>query len=450
MNIPSPVCLKQDSRASELAALATVSRYYGLPLTLSGIRKLTGFGKQSLDGVQIMGAASQCGFTAVPLEGEFEQLPELPLPGVVVFREAQYQVLFQVDAESALIGDTASGRVERLSRAEFSARWTGDVYQVQPNDGLEAARETLRRLESPWWRLGGLLGIVPFAAGRIFFAISLCVWLAALAWATTLALLTSACLLISLWMAGWPKGCSRCGNSASLAGSLPLPWLGAGFYAALTAAILRDADSLFWPGLLTAAGAHAALAGVLLRHRTLCYPCLGLAATAWIALGLAFTRHTAGVELWILPVCASVAFAAITFAALAARNEEVAQMMALATSVAADEVNVSLGRARLVIYSWKTCPRCIFFKNVVRPLLADSFGDALEIQERDAGRMKVTVPLFFVTGSTRIALAAVPTEEMLPRISEAIQVALDPAAARVGALGGVQLIGFPAGKASPR
>ena len=431
----APTCVRQDSADSALAALAAIGLYHGLPLTLPGIRKLTGFDKQNLESIQILFAASKCGFTAVPLEGEFDQLPEVPLPCIATFRNSQYQVLFEVDASSAMIGDTTTGKVNRLSRADFCERWTGEVFQVQPNDEIDGARDTLRRLQDPVWMLARTLGAVPFAAERLLFAAILCVWISSLFWAPVLALLTSACLLASLWMAAYPRGCRRCAATSALSGSLPVPWVGAGFYAVLTAAVLMDAGNVVWLGLLAACGSHLALASILLRDRIACYPCIGIAMLAWLALGLAWARpgwNGAGIEMLVLPASSAAALLAITLATRLAWYESQDTVIKLASGLAAEPFTGGEGRARLIVYRRTDCPLCIFFRNAVRPVVAEEFGDALEIEERDAASLKVAVPLFFVTGLTQIALLGVPTEDMLPRISAAIQTALDPATSRAG------------------
>ena len=438
-------CVKQDSADSALAALATIGLHHGLPVTLPALRELTGFGKQSLESIQLLFAASKCGFTAIPLEGEFDQLPEVALPCIATFRNSQHQVLFDVDASSAIIGDASTGKVTRLTRNDFCQDWTGEVFQVQPNGEIGAARDTLLRLRNPAWVLARALGAVPFAAPRLLFAVLLGAWIAGLFWTPLLAVLTGACLLTSLWMAAYPRGCSRCTATSTLSGSLPVPWVGAGFYALLTAAVLLDARDLVWIGLLAASGAHMALAFILLRNRIACYPCLAIAATAWLALGLEWARlgwTGTRIEILALPAVFIAALLVMSQSSRLASSESQNTVITLAKQVAAELFPGGEGRARLVIYSRKDCPLCIFFRNAVLPGIAEEFGDALKIEERDAASLAVAVPIFFVSGLTHVALLGVPTEEMLPRISESILTALDPSTARAGQLGGFQVVGL--------
>ena len=216
------------------------------------------------------------------------------------------------------------------------------------------------------------------------------------------------------------------------------------FYGALTGAIVSGdrAGLAVWLGLLAASGAHLALVLLLWRNRIACYPCLGIAALAWIATGIASKGF--GLELLAMPAAFGVALLAISHARRLGLLDAQDQLLKLGQRVWAEpepEAGQAAGAARLVVYGWKTCPYCAFFKDVVRPLIEEEFGPALVIEERDAAKLKIIAPVFLINGVTRITLAAVPTEEMHERDSAAIHGALDPAVGRASQ-DGFQVIGL--------
>ena len=118
---PQPLCIQHSPRSSTgLAAIATIAVHHGLRASVPALRTLTGLaGPAELDGVQMVFAASRCGLRAIPLEGDFEQLPEVPLPAIVTFTDSRHLVLVEVDGESAHVGDTATGEVRLMTRDEL-------------------------------------------------------------------------------------------------------------------------------------------------------------------------------------------------------------------------------------------------------------------------------------------------------------------------------------------
>lgn len=238
-----------DAPPHGLAALASVARFHGLPVDLAGARTLSGLGQKPLDGVLLLYAARQLGLDATPLEGEFHQLPEVDLPAIVTFGDAQYHVLHSVDPASAVIDDH-----QLLTRADFCARWTG--------------KERLHQLTDPKQRLLALFN-TPL---RLLFAAAVVGWHVGLFLFTPIQLLTSTAAIASLWLVAFPLGCRKCAAASSLSGSLPLAPLGAAFYAVLTFAPPHPLV------FLAASGAHLAFVSVLWQKRIVCYPCLTIAA----------------------------------------------------------------------------------------------------------------------------------------------------------------------------
>jgi hypothetical protein len=443
--IPGPAqpyaVLKADApQATALAALATVCRHHGLPLSVPLLRKLTGLPSAAIDGVMLMYGAGRCGFDALPFEVEFSQLPLVALPAVLMFRDETFHVLHAVDETSATVGDTLTGEVRQFKAQELEALWAGDVYQISPNDSLKEARGTLHRLQSPYFRVAAVVGALPLSLPRLLFSTALLLWIAGLFVARPVTLLTGFCVLTSLWMLAYPRGCQKCGTTKSLAGNLPLPALGGAFYALLTIATVAAPPAMLAAGLLAATGAHIGLVLILLRKRIACYPCLATAGAAWTATALTI-RHI-GWETWALPASLIGTVAALYVATRLARSESTMAALLLAQRVTAELPLPAPQTAKLVVYSRAHCPICAYAKGIILPALAEEFGESLAIEVRDAEHLKMAVPAFFVTGAARLALVSVGTDEMLPRLAAAVQVALTPAQSPLGELGGLTLSGF--------
>jgi hypothetical protein len=209
-------------------------------------------------------------------------------------------------------------------------------------------------------------------------------------------------LAASLWMAAFPRGCSKCRANASLSGGIPLPWLGTATYAALLA---FPNPLLLW----AAAGAHAALVARLAQARSACYPCLAIALSAWTATALTNELH---------PLIAATA-AISTYAVLAFANRRAEQQ----TTKALEQIvaNANNNEApRLVVYTRRQCPVCFYFKTLVKPALAEVYT----VDEHDAASLPITVPLFVLTGPKPRILPEMATDEMF----DTLAAALEPAA----------------------
>ena len=131
--MPPYVCIQQ-SRPGEsgAAAIATLAQYYGLPLGYRDMRSILGLESLKLDLFYLLFASRKFGFQAVPLEGDYADLPEVARPNIVVFKgedqeEIAFRVLYEINAEAALIGNVETGEIERLNKETFSQLWTGDA-----------------------------------------------------------------------------------------------------------------------------------------------------------------------------------------------------------------------------------------------------------------------------------------------------------------------------------
>src|SRR5690242_9232728 len=89
-------------------------------------------------------------------EGDFEHLPEVPRPNIVTFRRTgnqsvDFMVLYEIDKDSTVIGNTTTGAIQQLSKEDFCSRWNGDAVQILPKQSeFNAVQKQLRDLHDPW------------------------------------------------------------------------------------------------------------------------------------------------------------------------------------------------------------------------------------------------------------------------------------------------------------
>lgn len=416
--------------------------------------------RPELDLFTLLLAARRCGFEALPLEGGFDELPDVPRPNIVLFNHdadsenPDFMVLLDIDAVSALIGDTTEGRVRRLDRDEFTARWTGDAVQLLPDAaGLAAFRLELVALRNPWIRTSRRLGLVPMTAKKLGFAalvlfagtaltITEAASIAALALHAALGLAA----VLSLWSTAFSASCASCSGATALVGGLPLAPAGLALYSALLAAalVLPTASAPVLPfALAAAAGLHLSLVAMLLRSRHRCAPCIGVAAAVLAALALAHTLHP------VSPIVTGVVSLACFVAArwvfgLARRRLELelhAGALRLATKTLAEESQLGFGQIRLVVYKRSGCGACSYFEMAILPQILDEFGDALVLEERqpDPGQI-VATPLFVVRGSADFLVMDLESEHMLERLRAVIGAALAPGPRQLSPCGGLHLV----------
>jgi hypothetical protein len=456
-------CVRQTGPGEgAAAALATVAQHHGLPLGTRELRTLVGDVARRLDLFFLPFAAARCGFEAVPLTGEFHQLPEVPRPNIVLLRArggaVRYAVLFEIDADSALLGDPATGEVRKWAKDEFCKLWTGDAVQVLPHaETLSRARRELDEFRDPVLKVRRSLGLTPPYGKKALFALGAGVVVAAAAFAaqgvTTLEALTRAalglCLLFSVGAWLFAATCKGCSQAANLVGALPLAPLGVFFYGAVFGLrIFGYSPALTSAGLFGAAGIHVYLAGLLLRSRMPCLACFGAAVAVLSAVTLSALATPSGPTAWD---AAAGACGLLTAALVVPRARKLFDLRRrdgayrLAARVFAQAPAAPPGHARLIVYKRANCSFCAFYETVLRRALAEDFGDAVLIEERDAAREKVAVPLFLIRGSLDLLVYPLAAEVLYPRLQGALRAALNPELSALKEAGGIYVLGERAG-----
>lgn len=441
------------------AALAELARRHGVDVSPREVVARAGLPRPEMDLFALLLAARRCGFEAVPLEGGFDDLPEVPRPNIVLFHDPDGErpdcmVLLDIDARSALIGDTIEGRVRRLDRDEFTARWTGDAIQLLPDAaGLAAFRVELAAQRDPWVRNGRRLGLVPMTAKKLGFAVLVLLTAAAVALPaadSSLALALRAALglatALSLWLTAFTATCVSCSGAALLVGGLPLAPAGLALYSALLAAslVLPSPTAAQLPVVLAAAaGLHLALIALLLRSPYRCVPCFGVAAAVLTALVLAHTQHPAAPLTTGAVLVGGFAAARGVFGLARRRFALELQdgALRLATKTLAEPDQLGFGQVRLVVYKRSRCVACSYYDLAIRLQLIDEFGDALVLEERQPDRGSIiATPMFVVRGSADFLITGLGSEHMLERLRAVLNAALSPGPRELGSCGGLHII----------
>lgn len=139
-------CIKQhDIKDCGAACLATISKQYGLNLSISKIREVAGTDKQGTNAYGMIKAAEQLGFTAKGVKGNhdafFSDFPKPCIAHVVVDGSLlHYVVVHKVTKEKIIIADPAKGIV-KYTPDEFFKLWTGVLIILVPTSKFQKGNE---------------------------------------------------------------------------------------------------------------------------------------------------------------------------------------------------------------------------------------------------------------------------------------------------------------------
>ena len=152
-------CIKQhDITDCGAACLATISRQYGLNISISKIRELAGTDKRGTNVYGLVKAAEELGFTAKGVRGDKDAImSEFPLPAIahVVMDKnlLHYVVIHKISKKEVLIADPAKG-LSKYSLEDFLEIWTGVLIILVPTIKFEKGNENkgvLSRFFSLLW-----------------------------------------------------------------------------------------------------------------------------------------------------------------------------------------------------------------------------------------------------------------------------------------------------------
>lgn len=152
-------CIKQhDITDCGAACLATISKQYGLEISITKIRDVSGTDKQGTNAYGIIKAAEQLGFSAKGVKGNKEAFfSEFPLPCIahviVDGKLLHYVVIHKITKKQIIIADPGEGIV-KLTPEEFFGevnknetkplkyQWTGVLILIIPTSSFKKGDES--------------------------------------------------------------------------------------------------------------------------------------------------------------------------------------------------------------------------------------------------------------------------------------------------------------------
>jgi HlyB family type I secretion system ABC transporter len=154
-------CVRQTGPSDcGAAALATIALHYRRPIGLQQLRDLAGTDRIGTNLKGLLQAAEVLGFSAKGVKGSYEALSRVPLPAIAHLRnrdgQGHFIVLFRLAKKTVVVADPARG-VHKLSREEFSKRWTGHLLLLVPEPNMRPSAAS-KLPAGPWRRFLGLLG----------------------------------------------------------------------------------------------------------------------------------------------------------------------------------------------------------------------------------------------------------------------------------------------------
>lgn len=139
-------CVKQhDITDCGAACLATISKQYGLNLSISKIREVAGTDKQGTNAYGMIKAAEQLGFSAKGVKGNQDAFfTEFPLPAiahvVVDGSLLHYVVIHKITKKQIIIADPGKGIV-KYTPEEFFKIWTGVLILLVPTSKFQKGND---------------------------------------------------------------------------------------------------------------------------------------------------------------------------------------------------------------------------------------------------------------------------------------------------------------------
>ena len=133
-----PVVRQFDEADCAVAALASVARFYGRSVSATFLRDVAGTEAEGTTLLGLCSAASAIGFEAQPMKVSRDRVDSVALPAIIHWDKNHWVVLYQVNEQSAVIGDPAVG-LRRVTREQLQGSWSGYAALLTPTDALAEA-----------------------------------------------------------------------------------------------------------------------------------------------------------------------------------------------------------------------------------------------------------------------------------------------------------------------
>ncbi|EDM37717.1 probable bacteriocin/lantibiotic ABC transporter, ATP-binding protein [Pedobacter sp. BAL39] len=128
------------------ACIASIAGWYDLDLPIARIRQYASTDKKGTNVLGLIEAAVKIGFTAKGVKGNFEHLPEVPLPVIAHVVEnnlAHYIVIYKISKTTIQVMDPAYGELQEISHDVFQKKWTGVLVMLLPGDDFSGGNERI-------------------------------------------------------------------------------------------------------------------------------------------------------------------------------------------------------------------------------------------------------------------------------------------------------------------
>ncbi|SEA23814.1 peptidase domain-containing ABC transporter [Pedobacter hartonius] len=128
------------------ACIASIAAHYDLDLPIARIRQMASTDTKGTNILGLIEASTRIGFTAKGLRGDFENLPNIPLPVIAHVNQnnmAHYVVIYKITKAYVEVMDPAYGERQKLDHDEFKKKWTGVLVLLLPGDDFSAGTERI-------------------------------------------------------------------------------------------------------------------------------------------------------------------------------------------------------------------------------------------------------------------------------------------------------------------
>ncbi|HVA08691.1 MAG TPA: peptidase domain-containing ABC transporter [Acidimicrobiales bacterium] len=134
----TPLVRQFDAADCGVAALASVARFYGRPVSVTYLRDAAGTGAEGTTLRGLCSAASAIGFDATPVKVSRDRLDDVELPAIIHWEKNHWVVLYDVSGKEMILGDPSMG-IRKVSREQFMESWSGYTALLRPTDALAGA-----------------------------------------------------------------------------------------------------------------------------------------------------------------------------------------------------------------------------------------------------------------------------------------------------------------------
>ncbi|TBL70448.1 peptidase domain-containing ABC transporter [Paenibacillus thalictri] len=130
-----PILLQQNEMDCGPTCLAMVMAFHGSRIHLNRIREQTEMSRSGSTLYGLTETAESLGLAAQGFTTQLDALSAMSLPAIAHWRGEHFIVVYEVTKTHVIVGDPAYG-LEKMSRADFQAGWSGAILTLTPTQRL--------------------------------------------------------------------------------------------------------------------------------------------------------------------------------------------------------------------------------------------------------------------------------------------------------------------------